>query len=744
MSNLSPMWNDIGTAVSNHSRRRILSVPGPGRTIASSVLTWAGPLVEALGELMSAALALGRQDDLQERYRQTFFPFMRCIAHRSPSGIMELKLALSAILSEWIVARVANPDEKGLSLVEAEEWFLGRAVSFVPGLLIADSQWIPERALRVLQTLSFRPDFVDLLPYVLETFDLVGLEGELPSKQTLRARKRLGGVVSTPSDVSDFVVGEAFRSLQEATDDKGIDIENLTWLDPACGAGLFLRSILDLYRDVIDQPYDTLEWLPKLYGIDTSWQAAQSCSFTLLCDCLDDVVSRGLSPWYVWQSIRGNLAVVDATLVTAETGNDKGIGALAENRMETRQRLLGGTDLSTFSESAAVTVVPVPTPLQHMFPEAADGFSIVVGNPPYSRIPQDAYWGLRAAHFRSAPSRPSARDATIYPLFVEMLCKLGRRTASSGGMVMPLSISYSSSQQFQQLRTATEEALGCWRFAFFDRTPDSLFGDDVKTRNAIALWVHANTGCTTHPGTWTTGLMRWNSRNRHALFDSINFVPLGDTRIRNVIPKLGSVLERDVYTQLHRLRGNLSSMIQSESPSRFVQKNHSGHIVYYSSTAYNWIPVFREPPPFFDAAGKAGLRPSLRCLACKNQKEAWFVFAYLASRLVYWLWRVEGDGFHVTSDFLKQLPIDFSAFREDDIVQLIGLATDLWTNMRRHPIESINAGKRTVCYYPYVSLSELDTIDGLLVRTLGLPIEFNTFLREFVADNIAAGRETQS
>ena len=49
----------------------------------------------------------------------------------------------------------------------------------------------------------------------------------------------------------------------------------------------------------------------------------------------------------------------------------------------------------------------------------------------------------------------------------------------------------------------------------------------------------------------------------------------------------------------------------------------------------------------------------------RREEHAEVVFAILSSRLTYWLWHVEGDGFHVGAWFVKQLPFGRTSFTTD-------------------------------------------------------------------------------
>ena len=56
---------------------------------------------------------------------------------------------------------------------------------------------------------------------------------------------------------------------------------------------------------------------------------------------------------------------------------------------------------------------------------------------------------------------------------------------NAASLVVPLSIAYHQRADYAGCRQAMVIKGGKWRFAFFDREPQALFGEDVKTRNAI-------------------------------------------------------------------------------------------------------------------------------------------------------------------------------------------------------------------------------------------------------------------
>lgn len=718
-----------------------LSVPGPGRTINKTVSPWSEAIAEVFSMLLTLVSDTRYRSVLIERQRATFNPILPLPSFGDLSYELESRLAVSALLCEWFVARLANPSCKNLTLDEAESWFLGDTASHIPGLVLSNTNWLPSNCLSPLRKIRISSEFLDLLPYILEVFDLLDVDGRIISRSSRRARQRTKGTVYTPSDVSDFIVQ---RTLSHRLPSQ-VPSEIPTCIDPACGTGLFLRSALYiLEKHSEDTPF--WELLPYLYGMDISHQAVQSCAFVLLACCLKESPHLPIAPWRVWQYIRGNLVVVDSTLVTTNqcTRNNAEILSI---RTQLRQDLLS-PEIPIHSWFKHTSTLSIAQPkmsliesihLDDIFPEVTNRFDAIFGNPPYSRLSHDDYQGIRAATYETAPVK--GKMGLLYPLFVEMMWRFAHPRKSSGGMIIPMSIAYSTSSQIKRLRAAIQEIHGDWRFAFFDRTPDSLFGDDVKTRNAIILWHRDIKSKNTR--FWTGPLLRWNSRNRKQLFSNISHADLGTFSITKLIPKLGTHLELETYHRLRKSEVLIASMVAEVEMSHLTPGLEDPRLILINSTGYNWIPTFRIVPASQNKDAEVDIPPSIRAYTCGSEEDADFVFACLNSRLTYWLWRVESDCFHVTREFIRNLPFHTSIVSSSDLEKLRELSKNLWIEMQCYPVKSVNAGRTRTSYYPYACMSILDSIDAILARSLTIPTEFLIFLSRFVTENIVAGRQQE-
>lgn len=291
------------------------------------------------------------------------------------------------------------------------------------------------------------------------------------------------------------------------------------------------------------------------------------------------------------------------------------------------------------------------------------------------------------------------------------------------------------------VRHAIAASGGHWRFAFFDREPHALFGEDVKTRNTIAFRRDASNGVGTVATKIETGpLRKWTSRQRARLFDTIDFTPISGNAIsiNAGIPKLAGAESVRVFGRLARRTSRLHEMCSSVNSCLPEEVTCSGDEarVFVAGTAYNFLNVFR---PHRNLPAQRAPWSSSRVLALKfaNEDEAARGFALLCSRVSYWLWRVNEDGFHVTRSFLMELPFNDTIFNATDRAELTGLGAHMWEHVQAHQVVAINGGRQTVAYTPNASDDLRNRIDALLIAALDVDPSFVEYLHAFTRAAVA-------
>ena len=635
------------------------------------------------------------------------------------------------LVSMRIVGRSTGALAASASLHDAEAWFLGRLRS--PRRL---SDAVPElagrEAVKALEAIGHDDTLRDLLPYVLDAHGPGSRASVLKAPSTRKARhaKRTAGAFYTPSDVAEYIARETIGEFGE-----GDELPSI--LDPACGSGVFLKAALDLA--VVRNPdLDRFDFVERsLYGIDVNPLAVEAACFVLLHECLyPDQGRRQAAPWSLWHRIRCNLCAADALTFELAQPRHNGSGALASLRATLDDTYVPPSCNRPDTE-VATTLFSRGTALGSVFPALANGADAVIGNPPYAPIGSRNDAADLENRFVSLHGSNIA-GANSFPAFLEMMWELTRPSRNSSGMVVPLSLAYSSREQMVAIRRAIMGSGGRWRFAFFDREPHALFGEEVKVRNAI-VFRYKETNDTCAATMIETGpLHKWTSRQRARLFEMVEFTPLAVNSIAAGIPKLSGAQSVEIFEQLANRTIRLHKMcvsVDSCRPEDIISRNQDDTI-FVSGTAYNFLNIFRRHRSL-PSCSVPWSTSKVLALRFATEAEAARAFAILSSRVAYWLWHVTGDGFHVTRNFVLGLPFNDQLFNKNQRDTLTRLGDRLWSNVQREQIVSINGGRKTIAYRPHSSEDLRNEIDTLLLNALGVAPSLITHLRVFARKIVA-------
>ncbi len=611
------------------------------------------------------------------------------------------------LVSIWILAKNRAAHHESVGLREATAWFFGD-LRRAPAVFTTCLSKTPiDRVNKILNEICFDDEFQKLLPYILEEHGPGSRASVLKDPLTAEARstKRASGVFYTPADVADYIV------TKTRSDYVG-DLASAKTLDPACGTGVFLLAML---RTATAEPKSCLSKfdyiINHLYGMDISPHALDSAGFLLTRECLSEINEMGMVPYEAWRAIRNNVVEADALRISAAAVED------------------GPAGLDLFSTPSLL--------LSDLFPRAPEGFEFIVGNPPYASLPKgfQALCGSQFASLRG--SNPGSR-VNIFTLFIEMMWKFSRFDASVSALVTPLSIAYHRGIQYESCRQEMSRRGGRWQFAFFDREPHGLFGEEVKTRNAIIFRTVVPNGsrrlCTARVETGR--LRKWTSRKRSTLFQDINYTPLGRFDITNGIPKLDGVAMARAFLTLSRREDRFVEFPISVGTCKLVNvlTDHLDNTVFVGGTAYNFLNVYHSIRlnPFEDASRLSN--SSVHYFRFGQCRESDAAFAVLCSRLVFWLWHVLGDGFHVPGWFFERIPFARTSLSHQDIDALSEIGAHMWIQIQKSRFVSVNGGKLTIGFRPLSCQIERDAIDCILARAVGLDSRFTSDLKRFVEE----------
>ena len=634
------------------------------------------------------------------------------IVPRRPS-----ELAAWHLCTQWVVGNALGALVPGSSLIDAANWFAGTETN---AFSVAAGQ-LGTLCLAALRSIAEPAAFADLLPYILDPH---GPGSRLSvmrdaATRTARARKRAHGVFYTPADVAEYMTGLALAHLAPC--------HPVTVLDPACGTGVYLRAVLAalVAKHPTADPLTLAE--QSLFGVDIDPWAIDAAAYVLLHDVLVRENQRALTPAEIWRRLRLNLRVADALQLDPAVGCNGSAVRKEKNRGRGQARENG--ELPGLARTAAPAE---RLPIDLLFPGIGPGPRIVLGNPPYAGLGPRRDLQSLAAHFETL--RPAGAGADLHPLFVEQMVRLSA-PESSGVLVLPLSIAFNTRAQYAALRRLVEWTPGTWRFSFFDRQPHALFGEDVKTRNAIVAWSRSNED--TDARVMTGPLLKWRGDSRARMFASIHFTEV-ERSIADGIPKLGDIQQAEALRALRTAHARAAMLLRTVSTTELADCfDADGNTVFVGSTAYNFLNVFMRPPARLKPAGDLSTN-TIYAVRARHGADAPVLFALLSSRIAFWLWHMLGDGFHVTRMFLEDVPfaaaLACAAARKD----LAELGTALWHEVRARPILSNNRGRQSLGFSAACSPDLQRRIDRIIMDTAALPAAFASDLDQFIQSVVTA------
>ena len=358
------------------------------------------------------------------------------------------------------------------------------------------------------------------------------------------------------------------------------------------------------------------------------------------------------------------------------------------------------------------------------------GFDVIIGNPPYVEVPKDLNRRILECNYFTALKRWS-RDEDLYTMVVERSLSILRKQHSLFGMILPLSLTFSTKKPFKNFRKVLSMQKGTLWLSHFDRIPSALFGNEVRTRCTIATLSKNKEFADNKLN--TTALNRWPAEKRDILFQYIQYSKI-KLNITDNIPKIGSQVQADTLEALISKKSSLDiDLSESISFTELASSapNFPRPGVFVGGTAYNWFPVWREIPETFDIDGKPSLPARTAGFIFRDTKTADVIFALLASSIGYWWWAVASDGFNLKKWLIKSFPLSAQSLKPDVKTKLAKLGENLRKELKKHYVYKENKGKIGNYFLPACS-EQIKQIDTVLAHNVNeLSPEFFEDIRSF-------------
>lgn len=327
------------------------------------------------------------------------------------------------------------------------------------------------------------------------------------------------------------------------------------------------------------------------------------------------------------------------------------------------------------------------------------GFDVIVGNPPY----------VNAAKVRKQYAPLSMRTGSAPDIYAWVMERSASLLGKQGrmGMIVPLSLGFS--RDFESLRRVLHEGFAVNWFSSFGRIPSALFSFDVRVRNTI----HLASRCTSEGQrtAWTTRLHRWFDIERPHLMLTLKYAHYSPRLWGGRVPKFSEQSLLDAFERKLALPYRLSADLAERA---------TPHVLYFKSTAYNWLNYCPEMPACFDEKNNPIPHTQFGELWFRSDDKRWMAMAILDSKLVFLLWAALGDDFHVTVGVLKDIPVNADTLQPDQARQLARVGRTLAKHLPEVASFKANAGKRVGNYNIARCRAITDAADAVLMESLGL------------------------
>jgi len=610
---------------------------------------------------------------------------------------LSTKQQLRLVLFVCLYLEKLRSEEKEISKNIETTASISNIISFFRNITYGDQNWIQDylclldydmqkikltTALINISEHVTNPLFGSLLPYAIELLEYSEQELATASRDRrdgiITRKKKNTGIYYTPLDVASYMVERCLSKLCKGShDDK--ELLNYRYADFSCGSGIFLLQILRsiVSKTGISSVNEYVSFIStSLFGVDISNQAIDCAHYTLLSYIMKKTHKEKVDIAAIIQVLNKNIVCADATKLASY------ISAHLD------------------------------------FPNR---FDCIIGNPPY----------VGTSEINMSKTTEIGRSNLFIPFVINLIDYSGENAVSS--LVLPLSFCYNKQTGYIKMRNRIQGDKAKWYIENFDRSPDSLFGDDVKSRNCIILRESCN-----EYRLYTTGLLRWTSVDRSRfLLSEKQIVDMSSYSISEYIPKLGTDIEKLAFS---RIVSQPTSLMNILSPVTSVKDGH----VFLKGTAYNWVCSYDHIPPGRDKDGTKYISKDLKCFSTKTPDELYFVLAVLNSTIAFWLWTVIGDGFHVTDKLLSSFGISKENISQKQYSLLVSLGREFSGEIVHYPTQSVNSGK-TITSYDHLPLMDvIYKIDEQITNDLKLSKAFPDYLHDWYSNIVTCGRPQRS
>ena len=333
------------------------------------------------------------------------------------------------------------------------------------------------------------------------------------------------------------------------------------------------------------------------------------------------------------------------------------------------------------------------------------GFDVIIGNPPYIE-----YHNVQGSYQILGFITEDCRN--LYAFVLERCFDLTHLSSLIGMIVQLSAICTDRMTPLQQAYLTNSSHI--WASCYDDR-PGKLFQGLEHIRATIVINIKTNVG---NPQIRTTNLLRWQSKTRESLFETLRYEQVSNLSIPGSFPKSGDSKLRSILEKV-RFQPNKLDLTYS---------SNSSHIVYYYRSPLYWIRGM-DFLPYFKSEGATRSIHHFKDFPVFKRFQKSVVGSIINSSLFYLWFIAYGNGRNVALRDLLTFPIPPSLRNSNSTETFEVLFFELMRNYQSNSvIKRRKDGVEYQEFYPSKSKPIIDEIDRLLASHYGFTDEELDFI----------------
>ncbi len=185
----------------------------------------------------------------------------------------------------------------------------------------------------------------------------------------------------------------------------------------------------------------------------------------------------------------------------------------------------------------------------------------------------------------------------------------------------------------------------------------------------------------------------------------------------------------------------MSSRMALPRVQQLILAKRTEYRIYVKNTAYNWISAYDSAPSMTGKNGEIHSATGFNELFLVSENAKYYSLGLLNSTWGYLVWAIVGDGFHVTSRCLSFLERILDLLSEEEKDRLISLTQSMMNECKKNLRIKHNAGWAVENYSVLTDSYEVNEIDRMIARVLGLENDDIIKLHQWYHSQVSCGRD---